>query len=107
MVHRKKTSEIEQITASSQVVFAVQQKLEALVTPGIGYHQHFNPSPEPMRYVVLRFGNPRYQGSANARFRETGGTNMEFGDEPAAIRELFESEVTARNATSEMAQYAG
>jgi len=79
----------------------------ALVTPGIGYHQHFNPSPEPMRYVVLRFGNPRYQGSANARFRETGGTNMEFGDEPSAIRELFESEVAARNATSDMAQYAG
>lgn len=35
MVHRKKTSEIEQITASSQIVFAVQQKLEALITPGI------------------------------------------------------------------------
>ena len=35
MVHRKKTSEIEHITASSQVVFAVQQKLEALVAPGI------------------------------------------------------------------------
>ena len=35
MVHRKKTSEIEHITASSQVVFAVQQKLEALIAPGI------------------------------------------------------------------------
>ena len=35
MVHRKKTSEIERITASSQIVFAVQQKLEALIAPGI------------------------------------------------------------------------
>ena len=35
MVHCKKTSEIEQITASSQIVFAVQQKLEALIAPGI------------------------------------------------------------------------
>ena len=35
MIRRKKTSEIEQITASSQIVFAVQQKLEALIAPGI------------------------------------------------------------------------
>ena len=35
MVYRKKTSEIEQIIASSQIVFAVQQKLEALIAPGI------------------------------------------------------------------------
>jgi len=35
VIHCKKYSEIEHITASSQIVFAVQQKLEALITPGI------------------------------------------------------------------------
>ena len=35
MIRCKKTSEIERITASSQIVFAVQQKLEALIAPGV------------------------------------------------------------------------
>lgn len=35
MIRRKKSSEIERIRASCQIVFAVQQKLEALVAPGI------------------------------------------------------------------------
>ena len=35
MIRRKKWGEIERISASCQIVFAVQQKIEALVTPGI------------------------------------------------------------------------
>ncbi len=35
MVHRKKLSEIEHIAASCEIVCAVQQKLEALVAPGV------------------------------------------------------------------------
>jgi len=35
LIHRKGDTEIERIRASSQIVFAVQQKLEALVAPGI------------------------------------------------------------------------
>lgn len=35
MIHRKKSSEIEHIAASCQIVFAVQQKLEALIAPGV------------------------------------------------------------------------
>ena len=35
MIRRKKTSEIERISASCQIVFAIQQKLEALIAPGI------------------------------------------------------------------------
>lgn len=35
MIHRKKSSEIERIAASCAIVFAVQQKLEALIAPGV------------------------------------------------------------------------
>ena len=35
MIHRKKSSEIEHIAASCEIVFAVQQKLEALIAPGV------------------------------------------------------------------------
>ncbi len=35
LIHRKKSSEIEYIAASCEIVFAVQQKLEALIAPGI------------------------------------------------------------------------
>lgn len=35
LIHRKKSSEIEHIAASCQIVFAVQQKLEVLIAPGV------------------------------------------------------------------------
>jgi len=35
LIRRKKLGEVERISASCQIVFAVQQKIEALVTPGI------------------------------------------------------------------------
>ena len=69
-----------------------------LVAPGTGYHQHFNVSTEPIRYIVLRYGNPRYLGAAGARFRESGGgTNIEFEDEDPTIREQFNEELRKRN----------
>ena len=33
-----------------------------LMSPGTGYHQHFNCSAEPIRYLVLRYGNPQVLG---------------------------------------------
>ena len=35
LIGRKKSSEIERIAASCEIVFAVQQKLEALIAPGV------------------------------------------------------------------------
>ena len=29
----------------------------SLLTPGPGYHQHFNATTEPIRYIVLRFSS--------------------------------------------------
>ena len=73
-----------------------------LMTPGTGYHQHFNLSTEPLRYLVLRYGNPRYTGTLGAKYRQTGGTNVEFEDEDPAIRRMFFDELAKRGIESSM-----
>lgn len=75
----------------------------SLLTPGTGFHQHFNASDEAIRYVVLRFGSPQYMG------RGGGGMprQIEFEDEDPAIREHFEEEVRRRGLTSDMGAYTG
>jgi len=75
-----------------------------LMSPGTGYHQHFNVGAEPARYLVLRYGNPRYSGSAGARYRETGGVQIEFEDEDSRIRELFFRELEKRGVESNMSE---
>ena len=42
-------------------------KAGTLMSPGPGYHQHFNCSAEPIRYLVLRYGNPRFAGYVGTR----------------------------------------
>jgi hypothetical protein len=73
-----------------------------LMSPGTGYHQHFSVGAEPARYLVLRYGNPRYSGSAGARYRETGGVQIEFEDEDPRIRELFFKELDKRGVQANM-----
>ena len=74
----------------------------SLVSPGSGYHQHFNLSREPLRYLVLRFGNPRYTGARGARYRNTGGIQIEFEDEDPAVRAMFLDELAERGIESGM-----
>ena len=80
----------------------INYKTGTLVTNGTGYHQHFNPSTEPIRYIVLRYGNPRYAGALGKATKETGGVQIEFEEEDPAVRALFEDEVTKRGGTSGM-----
>ena len=68
-----------------------------LLTPGTAYHQHFNLSGEPLRYMVLRYGNPRYTGPGTKRQREEGGLNIEFEDEDPAVLEMFNGELAKRD----------
>ena len=65
----------------------------SLLTPGNGYHQHFNVSTEAIRYVVLRRGNPELMGGGMG-----GNTNpqIDFADEDPAVWELFERELQSR-----------
>ena len=75
------------------------------MSPGTGYHQHFNCSAEPIRYLVLRYGNPRYSGYVGSRYKETGGPQIQFKEEDPAVRSHFEEELAKRSAVSNMEGY--
>ena len=72
----------------------------SLMSPGTGYHQHFNCSGEDIRYLVFRYGNPRYTGAIGKRTKDTGGTNLAFEDEDSRVNDLFESELAKRGVAS-------
>lgn len=80
-------------------------KAGTLLSPGGGYHQHFNCSAEPIRYLVLRYGNPRFAGYVGTRYKETGGPQIQFKAEDPAIRTHFEQELGKRGASSNMEGY--
>ena len=67
-----------------------------LMTPGSNYHQHFNLGKEPSRYVVFRYGNPRYTGAGSKRQSDTGGLNIEWKDEDPAVLKMFNEELAKR-----------
>jgi gentisate 1,2-dioxygenase len=78
--------------------------------PGQHYHQHFNTAPQPARYLAMGFGGVRhlvedyrrnvYEG-ADKSVKE-GGRQIEYEDEDARIRRLFEVELTQRGIPSQM-----
>jgi len=82
-------------------------KRGALMTNGQAGHQHFNPSNESARYLVLRYGNDRFglregqmpAGKNPERWRRP---QIEYKDEQPEIRALFEEECRKRGVTSRM-----
>jgi hypothetical protein len=75
------------------------------------FHQHFNTSPTPARYLATAFGSLRYpfteakrralmgtgdgdQQGAVARSVKLGGDQIEFEDQSPRIHELYLSEVS-------------
>ncbi len=82
-------------------------KKSSLMTNGRGGHQHFNPSGESARYLVLRYGNDRFglqkgeppQGESQGQARRP---QIEYKDEDPRIRALFEKECAKRGVTSKM-----
>ncbi len=69
--------------------------------PDMIFHQHFNTSPYPSRYLAVAFGNLRYPFTASKRATFTGmdvsvksgGRQIEYEDEDPRIRQLFEAEL--------------
>ena len=80
----------------------VNYRRHTILTNGAGYHQHFNISDEPIRYMVLRHGNPRFAGSVGARSQAAETSSIEYEDEDPAIHELFEEELRKRGLESAM-----
>ena len=80
----------------------IDYRRHSILTNGAGYHQHFNISDEPIRYMVLRHGNPRFSGSVGARSEAAETSNIEYKNEDPAVRELFEGELRKRGLESAM-----
>jgi mannose-6-phosphate isomerase-like protein (cupin superfamily) len=82
-------------------------KRGSLMTNGQAGHQHFNPSSEPARYLVLRYGNDRFgvregqqpPGKDPERWRRP---QIEFSEEQPEIRALFDEECRKRGTKSVM-----
>ncbi len=64
-----------------------------IFTAGRGYHQHFNTSNKPARYLAFRNGNPRYSGTMGTKYKDTGGDQIDYKDEDPAIRAMFLEEL--------------
>ena len=69
--------------------------------PDMMYHQHFNTSPEPARYLAVAFGGLRYPFSEDKRKTFTGmdvsvkdgGRQIEYEDQDARIHPLYVEEL--------------
>ncbi len=82
-------------------------KRHSLMTNGHAGHQHFNPSGEAARYLVLRYGNPLFGLREGQKLKgkarmESPSIQIEFNDEQPEVRALFEEECKKRGVTSNM-----
>jgi uncharacterized RmlC-like cupin family protein len=74
--------------------------------PDMMFHQHFNTSDEPARYLAIAFGGLRYPFSEDKRRTflgmdvsvKAGGRQIEYEDEDPRIRKIYEEEL-ARTGT--------
>jgi gentisate 1,2-dioxygenase len=74
------------------------------------FHQHFNVSAEPARYLAIAFGGLRYPTLADKRATfmgmdvsvKDGGRQIEYEDEDPRIRRIYEDELRARGLASGM-----
>ncbi|HEX6512198.1 MAG TPA: cupin domain-containing protein, partial [Chloroflexota bacterium] len=82
---------------------------------GPTYHQHFNTSPAPARYLVFGpFSSRRYNVMESARSKDVadvsakeGGIQVEYEDEDPCILELFEEECAKHGVPCKMREFLG
>jgi mannose-6-phosphate isomerase-like protein (cupin superfamily) len=78
--------------------------------PDMMFHQHFNTSPEPARYLAVAFGGLRYPFSDDKRKTflgmdvsvKNGGRQIEYEDEDPRIRKIYEQELASTGAPLRM-----
>ncbi len=80
-----------------------------LVPPNMWYHQHFNTSPNPAKYLAIRWGSWKYPLFMNVGpFRgndvsvKEGGNQIEYADEDPSILRLFEGELAKNGVECKM-----
>jgi uncharacterized RmlC-like cupin family protein len=77
------------------------------------FHQHFNASPEPARYLAVAFGGLRYPFSEDKRKTfmgmdvslRAGGRQIEYEDEDPRIRELYADALAESGIEMRMAEF--
>ena len=77
------------------------------------YHQHFNTSPQPARYLAIALGGLRYPLSAEKRAVfmgmdvnvRDGGAQIEYEDQDRRIHKIFLEEIHQNGAESRMGEY--
>jgi len=77
------------------------------------FHQHFNTSAQPARYLAIAFGGLRYPTVADKRATfmgmdvdvKEGGRQIEYEDEDPRIREIYEAELRKNGVPSRMREY--
>jgi hypothetical protein len=77
------------------------------------FHQHFNTSPEPARYLAVAFGSLRYP-FAEAKKRvfmgmdvdvKQGGAQIEYADQDPRIHALYLEEAATNGFTARMDEF--
>ncbi|MGH3326416.1 MAG: hypothetical protein ACRDPT_01225 [Streptomycetales bacterium] len=83
--------------------------------PDMMFHQHFNTSPQPARYLAVAFGGLRYPFTEDKVKTFTGmdvsmkqgGRQIEYEDEDPRIRELYKRECSSHGAEYRMDEVLG
>ena len=79
------------------------------------FHQHFNTSPTPSRYLALALGNLRYPLTTEKRniilgvdvSVRDGGAQIEYQDQDPRIHPIFLSELAKHGVPSAMGRFIG
>lgn len=70
------------------------------------FHQHFNTSNEPVRFLAMRWGSVKYGTGYNVEGVATslreGGNQIEYEDEDAEVREIFDGDLKKNGVKSQM-----
>ena len=79
------------------------------------FHQHFNTSPDPARYLAVAFGGLRYPFTAANRIRccsaawtcsvKDGGCQIEYEDQDPRIHRIYLEEMRKNGAPSKMEKF--
>ena len=77
------------------------------------FHQHFNTSPDPARYLAVAFGGLRYPFTASKKHVfmgmdvnvQDGGCQIEYEDQDRRIHDIFLKELAKTGAKSKMGQF--
>lgn len=77
------------------------------------FHQHFNTSPEPARYLAVAFGGLRYPFTEDKRKTFTGmdvslkdgGRQIEYADQDPRVHQIFAEELRKSGAEMRMSEF--